>query len=229
MHVTKQFPLLCIFGTFLCIAASGVMAASFDCSKAATTTETLICKDAKTSTLDGQLQQTYKDALAIAAHSSKKALVEEQRHWITYMRNVCQDEACLQQAYTDRIAVLARNEKDIINKLSCVVPSGGTECANVVTYRDPSIRIQSFNQSIAQAKHSGKIISCGRLINLPVGTVGSNNSFGGICTLQDGAQRETVEICDDDMFGHFGLQPAESRDISNKSLVDFTYKYCFGG
>jgi hypothetical protein len=205
------------------------MAASFDCSKATSSTETLICKDTQTSALDGKLQQAYKAALAAVASSSKKALIEEQRHWITYTRDVCQDEICLQQAYTGRIAVLARNEKDIINNQSCVVPSGGTGCANVVAYRDPSIRIQSFNQSLALAKHPGKIISCTRLINLPVGTVGSNNSFGGICTLQSNSQRTTVEICDDDMFGHFELRSAEPRNVSGKNLIDFTYEHCFGG
>ncbi|MFK2877527.1 lysozyme inhibitor LprI family protein [Rhodanobacter hydrolyticus] len=221
--------LACTFGALLFTALPRAMAASFDCSKAANATETLICKNAKISALDDKLQQTYMESLAVVAPSSKKALIEEQRHWITYTRNVCQDETCLQQTYTARIAVLARNEKDIINKLSCVLPNGGTACTNVVAYRDPSIRIQSFNQSLAHAKHSGKIISCGRLISLPVGTVGSNNRFGGICTLSDDSQRKTVEICDDDMFGHFELQPGESQDVSDKTLIDFTYEHCFGG
>lgn len=229
MPAMKIHLLVCAFGALLFTVAPRAMAAGFDCSKSTSAMETLICKDAKTSALDGKLQQTYKAALAVVASSSKKALIEEQRHWITYTRNICQDEACLQQVYAARIAVLARNEKDIINKLSCEVPDGGAECVNVVAYRDPSIRIHSFNQSLAQAKHSGKIISCSRLINLPVGTVGSNNSFGGTCTLQDGLQRKTVEICDDDMFGHFELQPAEPRNVSDKNLVDFTHEYCFGG
>lgn len=229
MSTMKLALLACAFAALLFTAAPRAMAASFDCSKATNATETLICKSAQTSALDDKLQQAYKGALGAVAPSSRKALIEEQRHWITYTRNVCEDEACLHQVYTARIAVLARNEKDIINKLSCAVPSGRTECANVVAYRDPSIRIQSFNQSLAQAKHSGKIINCGRLINLPVGTVGSNNSFGGICTLQDDAQRKTVEICDDDMFGHFELQPADSQDVSDKTLIDFTYEHCSGG
>ncbi|MBD8882434.1 DUF1311 domain-containing protein [Rhodanobacter sp. 7MK24] len=225
-----KLPLLvCAFGALLFTGAPRAIAASFDCSKATSATETLICKDAQTSALDDKLQQAYKAALVAVAPSSKKALIEEQRHWITYTRNICQDEACLQQAYTARIDVLARNEKDIINKLSCQVPAGGTDCVNVVAYRDPSVRIHSFNQSLAQAKHSGTIVSCSRLVNLPVGTVGSNNSFGGICTLQYGSQRKTVEICDDDMFGHFELQAADPGNISDKNLVDFTREHCFGG
>lgn len=229
MPVMKPLLLVCAFGALLFMTTPRAVAASFDCSKASSATETLICKDPQTSALDDKLQQAYKGALGAVAASSKKALIEEQRHWITYTRNICQDEACLQQAYTARIEVLSRNEQDIINKLSCQVPAGGTDCVNVVAYRDPSIRIHSFNQSLAQAKHSGTIVSCSRLVNLPVGTVGSNNSFGGICTLQDGSQRKTVEICDDDMFGHFELQPADPGNVSDKKLVDFTHEHCFGG
>jgi uncharacterized protein len=225
----KIFYSNCFFALCLLFVAPHAFSASFDCGKAASTTEKLICDDAGTSTLDDKLKQTYTTALAAVAPSSKKALIEEQRHWIMYTRDICQDVACLQQAYTARIEVLARNEKDIINKLSCEVPDGGTECVSVVAYRDTNIRIHSFNQSLAQAKHSGKIISCSRLINLPVGTVGSNNSFGGTCTLQDGSQRKTVEICDDDMFGHFELRSTEPRSVSDKNLVDFTHEHCFGG
>lgn len=209
--------------------ASGAFAASFDCSKAKSEIEKLICKDTETSVLDEKLQQAYKAAQAATDASGKKALTDEQRHWITYTRDLCADEACLQQAYTARIAVLARNEKYIIDKTSCEVPGDSQECVNVVAFRDPSIRIRSFNQSLGQARQAGKIIGCSRLINLPVGTVGSNNSFGGICTLQDAAQRKVVEICDDDMFGHFEMKPIDSQDISDKDLIAFTHEHCFGG
>ena len=100
---------------------------------------------------------------------------------------------------------------------------------NVVIYRDPSIRIPSFNKSLVEQKQSGKIISCNRLINLPVGTANSNNSYGGMCTLQDGTQRKAVEICNDDMFGHFQMQPATPQDVPGNGLIDFTHNYCFGG
>lgn len=100
---------------------------------------------------------------------------------------------------------------------------------NVVAYRDPSIRIRSFNRSLAQAKQVGQIIGCSRLINLPVGLAGSNNSFGGLCTLQDGSQHRAVEICDDDMFGHFEKQAVDPQTISDKNLIDFTHEHCFGG
>jgi uncharacterized protein len=226
----KRFPLSYIFVLCLLISAFAprVFSASFDCGKAVSATETLICKNHETSALDEQLQRAYKAALTAADPSSKKGLITEQRHWIAYTRDLCEDTACLQQAYKGRIAVLARNEKYIIDASSCE-PSGAGPCVNVVTYRDTSIRIGSFNQSLTAEKRAGKIIGCSRLINLPVGTANGNNSFGGICTLQDGTQRKAVEICNDDMFGHFEVQPAAPQGISDKSLIDFTNEHCFGG
>jgi len=229
MHPMKPSLLICALSMLLLTGAPRALAASFDCGKATGTTETLICRDAQTSALDDKLQQTYKTALRAVAPSSRRALIEEQRHWITYIRNVCQDKACLQQAYTARIAMLARNEKYIIDDSSCERPDDGNGCVNVVTYRDPSIRVTSFNQSIARQQPGGKIISCDRLINLPVGTANSNNSYGGLCTLQDGTQRKAVKICNDDMFGHFQMQAATPQDVSSRDLIGFTQSYCFGG
>ncbi|OOG47802.1 hypothetical protein B0E50_10125 [Rhodanobacter sp. C01] len=225
----KIFHSNCFFSLCLLFVAPHAFSASFDCRKAVSATEKLICNDAGTSTLDDKLKQTYTTALAMISPSSKKALIEEQHHWITYTRDVCQDEACLQRAYTARITVLGRNEKYVIDDSSCEPSGDGGTCVNVVTYRDPSIRIASFNKSLVQQKQSGKIISCSRLINLPVGTANSNNSYGGVCTLQDGTQRKAVEICNDDMFGHFAMQLFSTPDASNKALLGFTHGQCFGG
>lgn len=233
--MTKRLPMRlskAAFGPMAMLAMASVpcaLAAGFDCNKAATTTEKLICSDAETSALDGKLQQAYKTALEAANAPGKKALTQEQRNWITYTRGICQDVACLRQTYTDRIAVLARNEENIVNLVTCAVPSGSTECVNVLPYRDPNDRISSFNQSLKQEKLSGEIIGCGQLIDLPVGSANSNESFGGVCVLQDGAKRTTVEICNADMTAKFRLQPITSQVLPDKQLIDFTYTNCYGG
>jgi len=208
------------------------LAASFDCGKAASDTEKLICSDAETSALDGKLQQAYKTALAATDAYGKKALAKEQRNWITYTRGICQDTTCLRQVYTARIAVLARNEKNIVNDTpdNCIKPSGKLNydgCLNLVIYRDPNDRISSLNQSLEQQKQSGKIIGCSRLIDLPLGTVGGENTFGGTCILQDGSQRKDVEICYGDMGGAFQMQLTSPQDASDKHLIDFTYTQCY--
>jgi len=213
------------------------LAASFDCNKAASATEKLICSDAETSALDGKLQQAYKAALAATDAYGQKALAKEQRNWIKDTRGICQDTACLQQAYTARIAVLARNEKNIVDGevySDCKLPgesnqTASGECVNVVPIRDPNYRVDSFNQSLEQRKQSGRVIGCSRLIDLPVGVAGSNHSFGGFCVLQEGAQRKNVTICNDEMFGHFQIQPSTPQDASDQRLIDFTYAQCYGG
>jgi uncharacterized protein YecT (DUF1311 family) len=217
-----------VFTLALMSVASSAFAASFDCSKARSDVEKVICKDADISSLDDKLQHSYETALGSVRASFKPELTKEQRDWVIYIRNICQDAACLNKAYASRIAVLARKEESIVDETSCQVPSGGGQCINVVTYRDPSIRIRSFNESLAEQKQSGKIIGCSRLINLPVGTADGNNSFGGICISQNGKQREDVEICNDDMIGRFQTQKIDPKNVSDNDLIDFVLN-CPGG
>lgn len=238
----KKYSLLAmkfLFALSLMGLAPHALAASFDCSNAVTTTEKLTCSDAETSALDSKLQKTYKTALTAVAPYSKSNLVEEQRRWITYTRNICLDTACLRQVYADRIAVLGHNAKYIGNDDSyCIKPSGyqggAQNCGvSVEAYRDPNDRIDSFNQSLAEQKQSGRIIGCRRLIALGSGThIGpgsGNQNFGGYCVFQDGTQRRSVVICNDDMIGNFQMQPAASQDVSDTHLIDFTYAQCFRG
>jgi uncharacterized protein len=213
-------------------------AASFDCSRAASTTEKLICSDAMTSALDGKLKQTYKTALAKASEEiDKRSLAQEQRNWIKYTRAICQDITCLQKAYSDRIAILARNEKNIQNDKSyCASPGGrkgnADDCGiNAQVYRDPNSRIDSFNLSLVRQKQTGRIIACRRLIDLwdgaHIGPGRGEQTFGGYCVLQNGAQRQNVEICGDDMAGDFQMKQINRMDTSDKHLIAFTYN-CSG-
>lgn len=208
--------------------ASDVAAASFDCAKAKGSIETLVCQNPGLSKLDDQLATTYKAALAAVAPSSRQALLKEERNWASYARDICQDAACLEQAYSARIEVLARNEKYIVDTTSCDIPDGSS-CRSVVFSRDPNSRIESFNQSLSEQKRSGKIIGCRKLIDLPVGTANGNDSFGGYCVLEDQARRTDVRICNDEMVGHFAIEPADLRTESDKALIDFTNDQCFGG
>ena len=77
-----------LFTLGLAMLGTYAQAASFDCNKAASTTEKLICSDAETSALDGKLQGAYKAALAATDAYGKKALAEEQRNWIKYARGI---------------------------------------------------------------------------------------------------------------------------------------------
>jgi uncharacterized protein len=201
-------------------------AASFDCAKASTQIERQVCANPQLSDLDGKLADAYKGALSAAEGPSKSDLQLEQRHWIAYVRNVCDSDACLSNAYVERTKLLARNERTIINEANCEIPDGKS-CRSVVTYRDTSARMKSFNQSLRTNHSPGSVIGCSRLIDLPVGFRGSNHSFGGFCTLQTEEGRKNVKICNDDMVGRFAIEPVSSG--TDAELRDFTNERCFGG
>lgn len=93
-----------IVGITLCWLAltSIAQAASFDCSKASTKVETLICRNSSLSDLDLKLNARYKIAIAEGNDSEKLALREQQLKWLQKVRNRCVDAACLQSAYLKR-------------------------------------------------------------------------------------------------------------------------------
>ncbi len=82
-------------------------AASFDCQKAQSKVEHLICDDPEISKLDDELSKTYQDDLSKANDKQKQQLITEQKHWLKNTRNVCQDITCLKLAYWSRQAALA--------------------------------------------------------------------------------------------------------------------------
>jgi len=79
--------------------------ASFDCAKASTRIEKMICADGETSDLDGQLARAYRTALSNA--ESAESVKAEQRAWLASQRNKCHDLPCLKQAYRKRLEALA--------------------------------------------------------------------------------------------------------------------------
>jgi uncharacterized protein len=81
-------------------------AASFDCSKATTTVEHLVCDTPLISKLDETLDKDYRDVLAKATEKQKLQIRTEQRHWLTTMRNACKTTTCLKHAYWSRQAAL---------------------------------------------------------------------------------------------------------------------------
>ncbi|MHB8149270.1 MAG: lysozyme inhibitor LprI family protein [Desulfobulbia bacterium] len=82
-------------------------AASFDCAKASTKVEKLICENSTISKLDDELSKVYQDDLLKANEEQKQRLIAEQKHWLKYTRNVCADEPCFKHAYWSRMAELA--------------------------------------------------------------------------------------------------------------------------
>jgi len=74
--------------------------ASFDCRKASTEVEHLICGDRELSQLDEQLLVAYKHA---KNRNNPERTKLQQRRWLKYTRNDCNSVACLKNAYTLQI------------------------------------------------------------------------------------------------------------------------------
>jgi len=151
-------------------------AASFDCGKATTKVEKMICADPELSKLDGGLGKLYQDSLDKATEEQKKRLVTEQRHWLKHTRNICKDEPCLKLAYWSRQAGLETffepktplydheaDKAEAIKKVLAIEPLylvEGTEdvpfCTqlfkdlkqmNGVVFIDPAVQTQSYEAS----------------------------------------------------------------------------------
>jgi uncharacterized protein YecT (DUF1311 family) len=78
---------------------------SFDCVKASTRIEKLICSSNDVAIADARLAAIYKSKLAVAVDKSE--FKQGQKHWISATRDSCTTTSCLLDAYTARIDVLS--------------------------------------------------------------------------------------------------------------------------
>lgn len=88
---------------FLC---SSVQGASFNCNKALTKAEQLICGDAKLNERDEDLAHIYKNILHDSANQNQ--LRAQQRRWLNDVHARCHSTACLKSEYEKRIDQLFR-------------------------------------------------------------------------------------------------------------------------
>lgn len=77
---------------------------SFNCEKASSNAEKLVCSDAELASLDVSLSAAYKQHLSVSADraASKKAQVA----WIKALNTACSDVACMKTEYQSRIDTL---------------------------------------------------------------------------------------------------------------------------
>lgn len=98
---------------FCCAVAQ---AASFDCEKAGTRVERLVCREASLGELDEHLAASYAQARNDAGPADVDRLTRAQSTWLRTVRNACADAACLQKVYAARIDEL---DPFADNKLTC--------------------------------------------------------------------------------------------------------------
>ncbi len=86
---------------FLLMIAGNVDTASFDCDKATSQVEKIICSDDELSKLDESLNKAYLQALEQTPF--KEQTIRNQKQWLKKKRDVCRNLPCLKKAYEARI------------------------------------------------------------------------------------------------------------------------------
>lgn len=86
------------------------LAASFDCAKANTKVEHIICDNPEISKLDEALAQSYKDVLQNA--SKANAIKQAQKQWLK-QRNGCGDADCVRRAYEMQLQAITSSDNSV--------------------------------------------------------------------------------------------------------------------
>lgn len=79
-------------------------AASFDCAKAATAVEKIVCADKEISALDDELNRLYQQRLAVAL--DQQGMKSMQRNWLKALGERCKDAACVKMDYEIQVETL---------------------------------------------------------------------------------------------------------------------------
>ena len=87
-------------------------------------------------------------------------------------------------------------------------------------------RTDAFNASAEKNQVSGKITSCSSAIDIPGG---KNHSYGAFCSLQTGAQIQTVAVCNAMMTSAFKMKQITGSSWSKADLIKFVMNNCVGG
>ncbi|WP_433694694.1 lysozyme inhibitor LprI family protein [Herbaspirillum seropedicae] len=100
MHTLARYSALLTFTALSALAWHSTRAASFDCAKAGSSNEKMICADAQLSALDDRLGALFRQARASAL--DKRALrADADQHW-RWREQHCRDRSCLLAWYQRR-------------------------------------------------------------------------------------------------------------------------------
>ncbi|MGT2429585.1 lysozyme inhibitor LprI family protein [Cupriavidus basilensis] len=80
--------------------AQATWSAGFDCNKARTQVEHMICANQDLSAADHRMVELYREVMAAAM--DKPAFKREQDNWRSMRRDTCPDVACVRKAYVKR-------------------------------------------------------------------------------------------------------------------------------
>lgn len=111
----KSLKAIAIYAPFLVLGADLAAAAGFDCNKASTKSEFIVCSDDNLGKLDSDLGSAYSALMANLPPERKSEIKSEQIKWLRQQRDKCSEEisnlegikACLQKTYSLRISILS--------------------------------------------------------------------------------------------------------------------------
>jgi uncharacterized protein len=97
---------------FLVVAPATAEAASFNCAKAAKLDEKAICASSKLSGLDIEMATLYRVRMELPMlMGARGAAQDQQRAFLTQREQCGSNVACIEAAYTNRIATLSQTIK----------------------------------------------------------------------------------------------------------------------
>lgn len=101
LNAAKRNAMLAPLVALLLCWTGSAQAASFNCAKAKTKVEKIICTDSYLAALDAMMHFVWREVLANMPGESKN----EQRAWLAE-RNTCTEDDCIQQSYRKRLEQL---------------------------------------------------------------------------------------------------------------------------
>jgi uncharacterized protein len=143
-----------------CVLIGHAYAASFDCSKARSTNEHLICDDRALSRLDDQLGELYRKAKAVAVDPSAFAKLNEAEY--RWREAHCADRKCLSAWYERRFAQLTQiSVSGRVPSLSTVgaIPSDAPPPGAISVTAVELFSAYQSNELAADARFKGKKIA----------------------------------------------------------------------
>jgi len=126
--------------TFPTLVNTPLWAASFDCKKASTEMEKIICDDAELSGLDSKMAKAYKKLLAALPKAEAKVLLEDQREWLVKREETfyqCDVDGCFAYVYAKRISTLTPIEQASFDcKKATTVPEKKICASRLLSHAD---------------------------------------------------------------------------------------------
>ena len=188
---------------------SSPVATGFDCTKARSNAEKMICSTPALSEQDGALNRLYLWKLDSAPQIEKPHITADQKDWIAKVRDTCTTAECLGSAYDARIKALSSVKYD-----------GGT--ATYVADAAQIARISAqMQESLRKVGVTQPLGACAHVLSLD----SHPSSYGAFCSL--GSQKQ-VEMCYENMAGNLAVN-FYGFSLTGSGLAKFTQSVCPGG